>query len=227
MAQSEFYRAQWRMYEQFSRAQDARGDVRNFLATIVQGKSVVDVGCGNGKFVISLHGIYERCTAVDKSEELLRNLTDKIAFLNNRDNICVMQLDLLKTPLSTAVKRADVALLSWVLGTIDPTYRQSIIDSVRDVAREVILVENAVEGEFERLRKANEQSRHKEYRDFLSTFASKAETIESVIEFDSLKQAQEVMGGIWQIAQKDIQKPSISHVVDVWRVRAREDKKDV
>lgn len=73
------------------------------MAKIKQGETVYDLGCGDGRILITAAQRFKaKGIGVELSESLVRTTTDKVKQLNLQDQIKVMHANLLDVPLNSA-----------------------------------------------------------------------------------------------------------------------------
>ena len=149
MELSELYRSRAELYDHFANAEDAPAKVLSFLATLVCNKTVLDCGCGTGKYVRLLAPFCKTYYAVDVAGDALERAASKAA-----SNVQVISARAEALPL--ADHSVDVVFGTWVLGTISDTARRKLaIESCLRVLRPggaMYLVENDIGGEFEYVR---------------------------------------------------------------------------
>lgn len=197
-ADSEFYNGKASVYEEFSQAEDAPKKVVGFLASKIQGKVVLDFGCGTGKFIPEFAPLAKTYWAVDISVNQLAiarkkaEVFDNVKFLkNNEDTI------------SLESNSVDVIFASWVIGSIhDLDLRERTIMELKRILQSdgsIYLVENDVDGEFKNIiegEAGNEKTRIKQEWLEKSGFR-KTQSFETFFEFKDLKMAKDVFKTIW------------------------------
>lgn len=113
-AGSEFYNEQASVYESFSQAQDAPKKVAGFLRSKIEGKTVLDFGCGTGKFIPEFAPFAKTYWAMDISENQLAIAKEKA---KKFDNVRLVKIDGAKIPLES--NSVDIVLATWVIGSKD------------------------------------------------------------------------------------------------------------
>ncbi|MEK7638700.1 MAG: class I SAM-dependent methyltransferase [Patescibacteria group bacterium] len=217
-AGSEFYNGKASVYEEFSQAEDAPKKVVGFLASKMEGKVVLDFGCGTGKFISEFAPLAKTYWAVDISENQLAIARKKagafhnVKFLKNDENTISLESD-----------SVDVIFASWVIGSIhNLDLRARTITELRRILKldgSIYLVENDVSGEFKNIiegEAGNGKTRIKQEWLEKSGFR-KAQSFETFFEFRNLETAKGVFKIIWgdEIAAK-ISSEKITHNIAIY-----------
>lgn len=223
--QSEIYYERASLYEEFSRAEDAERKVADFLLPRVEGRDVLDLGCGSGKYVELFAPFARHITGVDAAEAQLSIARSKASGFGN---VALIHGDALDAPLPKA--RYDVAIACWTIGTIaDEAKRLAVIERVERLLAPgggFYLVENDSSGAFEDLRGKNAVSaayhqwlRHEAGFDLVGKISTR-------FEFSALGEAVRIMGAIWgaEVGSRTLLhgQGSIEHCILVWSKTARE-----
>lgn len=218
-AGSEFYNGKASVvYESFSQAEDAPKKVVGFLALKIEGKVVLDFGCGTGKFISEFAPLAKIYWAIDISENQLVIARKKAGAFNN--------VKFLKNDEDTTLLESnsvDVIFASWVIGSIhDLELRERTITELKRVLKEtgsIYLVENDVGGEFKNIiegEAGNEKTRIKQ--EWLEKTGFKIiQSFETFFEFKDLETAKDIFRAIWgdEIAAK-ISSEKITHNVAIY-----------
>jgi len=220
-AGSEFYNGKTNVYEEFSQAEDAPKKVVGFLASKMEGKVVLDFGCGTGKFIPEFAPLAKTYWAVDISENQLAiarkkaEVFDNVKFLkNNEDTI------------SLESNSVDVVFASWVIGSIhDLDLRERTIMELKRILKSdgsIYFAENDVGGEFKNViegEAGNEKTRIKQEWLEKSGFR-KTQSFETFFEFTDLERARDVFKTIWgdEISTKIVSE-KITHNVAIYESR--------
>lgn len=185
------------IYEQFSQAEDYPGFIEEKLIDLASSKTLLDVGCGSGKYSCLLQPYANRVFALDKSLEQLLEAKNKCSSLP------VEFVAASATSLPFKTGSFEAVLSSWVVGTIDtPPRRLMALNELKRVCApggKIILIENALESEFEILRgRGFPDTRTKEYNDWLLGEGFKVFCeIDTYFSFASADEAQFVFNEIW------------------------------
>lgn len=180
------------IYQSFSDAEDYPGYVADYLKTILQQKKVLDLGCGNGKYTNTLHPICQIIGA-DKSFEQVKK-----AKLNSPQSSFI-QADALSLPFEPIF---DCIIACWMLGTLVQHERQ--LKAINEIKRclatdgKIVLVENDINSEFERIRGRDKDNRTQDYNNFLLDNGFQIiKKINTYFQFDSTQQANHIFENIW------------------------------
>ena len=204
-------------YEIFSIAEDYENKVANYLTDVSKDKVILDAGCGTGKFLKSLETNSKQYIGIDLSENQLSKA--KIKSSNSNSNfICS---DLSNIPLKD--KSIDLIVASWVLGTItNINERNNVLNELKRVLKnngQILLIENAENSEFERIRGRDKDNRTKEYNDWiLNNGFILDNVINTYFEFKSLVEAKKCFEIIYgnEIASR-ITNNKIEHKINIYK----------
>lgn len=217
-ADSEFYNGQASVYESFSQAEDAPKKVAGFLRLRIEGKIVLDFGCGTGKFIPEFAPLAKTYWALDISENQLSIAKEKA---KKFDNVKLVKIDGAKIPLES--NSVDTVLVAWVIGSIhNLETRGKIVKELKRVVKEsgsIYLVENDIGGEFKSIiegEEGNEKTRIKQEWLEKSGF-KKIQSFETNFEFANLENAKDVFSSIFgsEISSK-INSEKITHNVAIY-----------
>lgn len=216
---SGIYYAQADVYEAFSAAEDVAGLVLAELLPAMKGKTVLDLGCGTGKYTVLLAPHAKHITGLDAAPAQLEIVHRRAASFTNVDFIegDAAEVNLTRT--------YDVVLGCWMLGTIaDEAKRGVILDRLDyNIAfgGEIFLVENAEGSEFERIRGRTDdpQQRTKRYNDWVLACGFRIlRELDAHFEFETLQRAREVFGAIWgDAAAARVKGATIAHKITIYR----------
>lgn len=204
-------------YEIFSIAEDAENKVANYLNNISKKKVVLDAGCGTGKFLIVLEDNAERYIGIDLSKNQLAKA--KLKSINNNSKFICSNLS--KIPLED--NSVDLVASTWVLGTItDIEERNNVLNELKRILKQdgqIILVENAENSEFEKVRGRDKDSRTTDYNDWiLNNGFILYNTINTYFEFKSLDRAKKCFEIIYgnEIASRIVDN-KIEHKINIYK----------
>jgi ubiquinone/menaquinone biosynthesis C-methylase UbiE len=149
MAGSNIYSDKSDWYELFSQAEDYPKKILEFFTPLFKDKTVLDFGCGTGKFISNLSQVSKKYIATDVAESQLKIAKEKNVGLGNVE-IIKTEEDLL--PLED--NSVDVIFSSWVLGSVkDLELRTKILAELKRVLKiggTIYLVENDKGGEYKK-----------------------------------------------------------------------------
>jgi ubiquinone/menaquinone biosynthesis C-methylase UbiE len=197
-ADSSVYTHKSEMYELFSQAEDSLGKIAAFLQPRIANKTVLDFGCGTGKFIQTLSPVAKKYFAVDVSEAQLKIARSKATSL---PNVEILKIEKDKLPFEN--ESIDDIFCTFVVGGIqDLELRATVLKELQRVLKpggKIYLVENDVGGEYKEITggtKANERTVAK-----LAWFKEHGyrESVKIItqFEFKNLKEAQEVFEVVW------------------------------
>ena len=200
------------VYEDFCAAQDSPQLVAQYLIPAVSRQSVVDMGCGNGKYSAILSPYAQSLLSCDKSEQQLRLARSKYP-----------QLHLFCTDITSIALRShsfDIALCSWVLGTLTRERQLLALKELKRVAHKIILIENDIDSEFETLRQRHSSidTRTSEYNAFLLTQGFRVSAqLSTYFQFSSTQCAQQTFSRIWgEHLEQHIKKDTIEQKIVIF-----------
>lgn len=204
-------------YEIFSIAEDAENKVANYLNNISKKKIVLDAGCGTGKYLKVLENNAERYIGIDLSENQLTKA--RLKSLNKDSQFICSNLS--KIPLED--NSVDLVVSTWVLGTItNIEERNNVLNELKRILKQdgqIILVENAENSEFEKIRGRDKDNRTKDYNDWI---LDKGFILDNVIntyfEFKSLNQTKKCFEIIYgdEIASRIVDN-KIEHKINIYK----------
>ena len=203
-------------YEIFSIAEDSENKVANYLKNVSNKNIVLDAGCGTGKFLKVLESNSKSYIGIDLSEKQLSKAKLK-SIKSSSKFICS---NLSKIPLED--KSIDLIVSSWVLGTItDINERNSALMELKRVLKDngkIILIENAQNSEFERIRGRGKDNRTKDYNDWIINNGFILDsTINTFFKFNSLNQAKECFEIIYgNLVSSKIKNDKIEHKINIY-----------
>lgn len=186
------------IYEIFSIAEDYPNKIYNFLLPKIQGKTVLDLGCGTGKFMQKFYDKAHKYYGLDLSEKQLNIAKEKVKDSNNVEFMCCSAENI---PLPD--NSVDVIISTWVLGTIlELDRRNKVLEEMKRVLKKdgnIYLVENDIGGEFEEIRNRYPNiKKTKEYNDWIENHYFICDSkFETYFKFDTGNQAKRVFTNIW------------------------------
>ncbi len=216
---SKSYHADAHIYEQFCAAEDKPGKVQAFLMELLKGKSVLDIGCGSGKYMALLAPSAARYVGLDISQEQIALAAGKSQGMGNVELICCSAE---KIPLPD--HSIDIVISTWGVSTIlEPERRSRVLAEARRVLApggNIYLVENDYAGEFEYIRgRWPDASMTADYNNWLvqAGFTPVAH-IATIFEFSSAPKAKHVFGAIWGAkAAERVQRKKITHNIVIFK----------
>lgn len=218
-AESQIYRSNPEIYEKFSQAEDKPNKIVNFLKPLLKDRTVLDLGCGTGRFVSDFAPITKKYYGIELSDGQLALAQIKAKKFSN-----VELINGSAGELPMAANSMDFVFASWVIGSIhDIQLRKKITEEVCRVLRkngDFYIVENDVGGEFKDLIEegfGDEKTRIK--LDWLEESGfEKVKSIKTYFEFESLAEAKKVVEIIWDksIAAK-VKKNKIGHNIVIYK----------
>jgi ubiquinone/menaquinone biosynthesis C-methylase UbiE len=183
------------VYEDFSRYEDADDAVptRLFSRQSLSGKTVLEIGCGSGKYTRQLAERCERYVALDRSAPLLAIARERCAGI---EGVTFLQADAEAIPLPDA--SVDVVFSSWALDGIVPvSAREQAIAECERVLRcggDIWVVGNHDTGAFMEMRGEGSVALDRAGYEFMLQHGfAHVETIEIRITFPSLAEAQRIL----------------------------------
>lgn len=217
-AESEFYKINAHVYENFSQAEDAPKKVVQFLAQKVQGKVVLDFGCGTGKFIPEIAPLVKKYWAIDISKEQLAIAQEKAREFKN---VKLIKVDEDKIPMES--ESVDIVFANWVIGSIhDLDIRKSVINEIKRIVKEhglIYLIENDAGNEFKEIIEGeygDEKTRIK--HEWLKKAGfKKIKKIKTHFEFKNIETARDIFKTIWndEISEK-INSNKIAHNIAIY-----------
>lgn len=193
---SSSYQHQADIYQLFSDAEDSMGGVYEYLKNALLNKTVIDIGCGNGKYANLLSPYSQNYIGIDRA---LPQLQKAQAY---NPHLQFIQADAVQLPI--AQNSCDIVLATWMLGTIIDYERQlAALQQMKSIIKsggKIILVENDIDSEFEILRgrATHIDNRTMNYNNWLLKQGFHAvHHINSYFEFENAQTAHEVFYSIW------------------------------
>jgi len=196
-------------YALFSEAEDTPEKVADWIIPKIRGKTVLDMGCGSGKYAGILASKSRAYFGIDNSFE-------QISIAHETYPNCIfVQGCAGRLPLHS--QGVDAAIAAWVIGSIDGAKRRQ--DAIREAERVVrpggciYLVENDDCGEFQSIRGEEYQAKASAYNKWLIEQGfSIADRVKTHFEFSTVKRAKTVFELIWGKTISDkISNRRISH----------------
>src|SRR3989338_11305595 len=145
MQGAEIYHRKAQVYDRFSQAEDHLKLIEKFLKPRIKDKTVLDLGCGAGKY-LTLAPLTQKYYALDYSREQLA-----IAIINvNQKNVYFLQSSAQNIALPD--QSIDIVLASWLFGSIlDLRIRAKVLDEAERDSKTIYAIENYGDCEFEQI----------------------------------------------------------------------------
>ncbi|MFH1511095.1 MAG: class I SAM-dependent methyltransferase [Candidatus Woesearchaeota archaeon] len=193
---AEIYHKNAGTYFLFSEAEDKPGHIMKYLKRELRNKTVLDVGCGNGKYIKELAPVTAHYIGLDYSTDQLH--IAKRALQCNSALIRGLGQESGIKPQSV-----DAAVAIWVLESVRNTNQQaSIVGEMQRVLKPhgvIYVIENSGDSEFEHIIKREPDiCTTAETRDWLiGNGFHEARAVQTHFLFSSIKDAKDVFTTIW------------------------------
>jgi len=211
------YHEKAQVYDAFCQAEDYPGLIVKFLKHRIKDKTILDLGCGTGKYSKLLCHLTQEYYALDFSKEQLSIAMTKV----DQENIHFLQSSAQKIDLPD--QSIDAVLATWFFGSIlDLEIRtKALLEAERVLKKNgsVYVVENNDDCEFEQIIKRNPDiSTTKEIQDWLLSNNFKIESVfETYFQFPSLESARNIFSEIWnEDAVQRISSSKIKHNIAIY-----------
>lgn len=205
-------------YELFSLAEDSENKVANYLEKLSTNKIVLDAGCGTGKFLPTIENVAKKYIGVDLSNNQLIKAKNK----SKKDSLFInSSLEKIKLDDNSI----DLIVSAWVLGTItNKEERNRCLNELKRLLKpngEIILVENDENSEFEELRNRTNDSRTKDYNNWiLSNEFTVDKRIKTYFNFNSINEAKKSFEVIYGKTISDkINNKKINHKIIIFKYK--------
>ncbi|HEU0051295.1 MAG TPA: class I SAM-dependent methyltransferase [Patescibacteria group bacterium] len=213
---STVYHQESSIYDRFSQAEDAPGRILQNLLPLLPRDSLLDLGCGTGKYMALLAPSISSLIGVDASAEQLQIAQQKTPGLR------YIQADAAHIPLLNQSMSAILAC--WVLGTVlDESHREAILKESERILRpggQMFLVENDIGGAFEQVRGRDPDpfERTRRYNSWLLAHGFVMEKrFETFFKFINKKEAKMIFQTIWgEEAAQRINSKKINHRIIIF-----------
>ena len=197
-------------YEIFSIAEDYPKLIDKFFLENIKTETILDAGCGTGKYTKLFSNISKNYIGIDKSQVQINTAKSKF-------NVNYITSDLNDIPLEN--KSINITICPWVLGTIPEEKRKEVIkELIRVTKNKIILIENLPNSDFEYIRGHNLDGTTEKYLSFLKNNKFKLhETINTYFKFETIEDVQNVFLNIYnkQISNR-INSNIIKHDVGIY-----------
>ena len=212
---SKSYYSEANYYDLFSQAEDYPKRILKFLKHKLNGKIIVDIGCGSGRYASLVAPFSKKYTGLDISKKQIKIAEQKTSKIKN---VYFIHCSAENIPLKSEI--ADVVLSTWTISTIKGLRRKT--KALKEAERilkksgQIYLVENDYLGEFEEMRK--HIKRTKKYNLWLKKKGFKeVKKIDTYFKFDSFSCAKKVFDYIWgEIVSKYIKSNIIKQKVIIF-----------
>lgn len=180
------------VYKLFSDAEDQEHFIWNALKDTFHDQSVLDLGCGNGRYLELIKPITSYCIGVDQSLPQIKQGNQDLSFVVSDGSM-----------LPFADNTFDYTLSCWVWGTVlDENKRNLILSEAIRVTKSggsIFLVENDVFSEFEYYRGRHLNTKTQDYNEWIlaQNFVI-SHKLHTFISFDTVSTAQYVFKEIWK-----------------------------
>ena len=180
------------IYKIFSEAEDKENFIFQFLTPYLKNKTILDLGCGNGRHLQLINSISKFSIGLDQSLEQLKQS-------NIKTNMIVGN----GVQLPFKNESFDCITSFWVWGTIlDENKRLQVLTESKRVLKRngsIFFFFFDISSEFEYLRGRHLNNKTQEYNHWLIQHGfSILNKMETLITFDNLLIAQDVFQKIWQ-----------------------------
>lgn len=189
---SKSYYKEANVYKLFSDSEDKDGFIWDVLKHRFENRSVLDLGCGNGRYLDLIETVSSFSVGVDQSFEQIKQGNSNLPFIVSEG-----------CSLPFAEKTFDCVVSCWVWGTIaDENKRSKILNEAKRVTKNggsIFLVENDNPSEFEYYRGRHLNQNTQQYNNWILNNDFKIlKKLETFISFDNLELAQYVFQKIWR-----------------------------
>lgn len=196
---SSVYESDVQLYHQFAMAEDHPGLIANAITHRFHNKTVLDLGCGTGKYIQIFAPLAKEYIAIDRAEAMLCFAQKNAQGLMN---VKFLHADAEAIPLKN--EAVDLVFSSWGMGAIvDDAKRVRVLKEIHRVLKkdgEILIIENDIGGEFERVRGRYPNSIQTEnYHNWLKNIAGlkQIENLNTYFKFNSAEEAQRCFASIW------------------------------
>lgn len=203
-----------KIYKIFSDSEDFPGLIKLYLSKQVPNKDVLDLGCGNGKYIKPLKELAKSIVGIDLSEKQL-----ELAQKDNPEATLICS-DASQMPFEN--DSFDIVYSCWMFGTIlDLDKRTKAMNEAKRILRKngrIILVENNEGGEFERVRgRYPDCTRTKDYNDWIleQGFHSIVEA-QTYFQFEDENQSNYIFKKIWGENFQGVLKRIVKHNIVIF-----------
>ncbi|MGV8086494.1 MAG: class I SAM-dependent methyltransferase [Candidatus Woesearchaeota archaeon] len=213
---SKSYHKEADIYERFSQVEDTPEKILQFFKLVVKDETVLDLGCGTGKYARLLSPLTKKYYGIDISADQLKIAKDKnpdVEFICNSAE----KINLLSETIDTIIS-------TWVIGTVNGYKRKAqVISEALRVLKpngKIYLIENDIGGDFETIRgRYPNISRTKEYNDWLENEMKfkPVSRFTTYFDFSSIQEAKQIMGSIWgKDASDNVQSKKINQNIIIY-----------
>lgn len=188
------------VYKIFSDAEDKEGFIWKSLKDLFENKNILDLGCGNGRYLDLISSVTSTCIGVDQSLPQIKQGNNDLPFIVADGSVLPFKNDTF-----------DYTLSCWVWGTItDEIKREKIFNEAVRVTKpggSIFLVENDTPSDFEYYRGRHLNTKTQDYNNWiLNKGFSSFKRVETFITFPNVSLAQFVFQEIWKDRLFDIPK---------------------
>ena len=156
-----FYNKKPDVYDRLSASQDRGNKILKFISrnTNLNGKTVLDIGAGTGRFSIPLASKARLLYALDNSNTMLKILREKIRKRKIK-NIRVLKSGFEKIPLPD--ESVDIIVSFWSFPVHSKNWDRDFREIKRVLRKDgrIIIIDNHYDGEYKRIKKRIEDPKH-------------------------------------------------------------------
>jgi len=192
------YREAPEIFDAFSRAEDPDGVLvqRLLRHTHVDDRSVLEIGCGTGRYTVEIAPHAARYVGVERSPQMLALARARCAELAEPPTLVCGQAQRLPLPSDSV----DRVIAAWVLVNMRPSVRGAALSEARRVLRPgrgngLWLLENHWTGEFQELRGVRSHAEQDRIRAMMATGGFLlVDVVQTELRFPDAAEAERVLG---------------------------------
>lgn len=192
------YREAPEIFDAFSRAEDPDGVLlqRLLLHTHVDDRSVLEIGCGTGRYTAEIAPHAGRYVGVERSPQMLALARKRCARLAKPPTLICGKAQRMPLPSDSV----DRIIAAWVLGYMRPSTREAALAEARRVLRPgrgngLWLLENHWTGEFQTLRGVHSHAEQDRLRTLMAAGGFLlVDVVHTELRFPDAAEAERVLG---------------------------------